>query len=263
MVKNTEPIILKTADHIRTDYPRYIVDGMNNVIIIYGEIFGGIYNGVSNSKVVQTGVQYTPNIMFYAFDIKINGKFIPYHNFQKICESTGLMYSKPLHKGQLDDLLKLDPTFQSTIPTQLGLDLIPNNTAEGYVIKPINQTINSRGGRIIWKLKSPKFRETRPKPVPQIGGDIQDIFEELFPMICRNRLDNILSHGPDIPTGKEMQFLIGNLIKDAIVESSYNLPVKTRKKLVKLLNPEATKIVNNYLSSLSDINLPVLKLFQD
>ena len=54
------------VDKIKNEY----TDAM--IIIIYGELFGGIYPDINTGfKPVQKGIYYSPSIHFIAFDIYI------------------------------------------------------------------------------------------------------------------------------------------------------------------------------------------------
>lgn len=258
MIENIRTTLNNIAEYLRGSASCRFVgrdDDMSprqDVIIIYGEIFGGVFQGVSKAKTVQKGVEYCPDIQFYAFDIKINDKFLCYNDFEDACKKSRLFYAKALVRGSLDKLLNLDSTFESTISDRLGLGHVDGNFAEGYIIKPVIGVLNSFNKRVIWKHKSPRFSENQPKPIPSIDisdPDFKFMFAALFPKICKNRLDNIMSHGPELPKNHERLTLVGMIIKDAIDESHYaNIHKKVRKKLVKLLTPEASRVVEFYES---------------
>lgn len=67
--------------------------------------------------------------------------------------------------GKYDDLIKFDyQTFVTRLPGLFGLPpLIDDpNIAEGVVLKPVNTCYLKKGGRVIIKLKSDKFKEVNP-----------------------------------------------------------------------------------------------------
>lgn len=233
------------------------------VVRIYAEIFGGIYDGISNHKPVQKEVEYCQDIHIYLFDIAVDGVFLSYNVFENICKGCvpAVLYSKPLHKGSLDELLKLNPEFPTTIPGLLGLKRALNeeeNVAEGYVIKPFDSVYDNRGGRIIYKLKSSKFSERALRKVPDVSNaskDIKEMYNHIYPLLCKNRISNILSHG-DFDAEKpephlKKRILVGMLIRDAINESGYSeVPKRIRKKLAALLEKEAYNIVDDYVTTM-------------
>eukprot|EP01084_Bolivina_argentea_P096242 173014_1 len=71
VVQNEKERAIKAFQLLNKKYGNKI-----KVIIIYGELFGGSYAHPSpqhqpkNKKCIQTGVYYSPDIHFYAFDIK-------------------------------------------------------------------------------------------------------------------------------------------------------------------------------------------------
>lgn len=226
------------------------------VVRIYAEIFGGVYDGSSHHKPVQKEVEYCPDIHLYLFDIVVDGVFLPYNVFEKICKNVAVLYSKPLHKGSLDELLKLDPGFATTIPALLGLKRTSKheeNVAEGYVIKPFDSVYDNRGNRIIYKLKSKMFCEKALRKAPEVSNapeDIKEMYTDIYPLLCNNRISNILSHGDiegEMKPQLKKRILIGMLIRDAINESNHSGITKSkRKRIVALLEKEAYKIVDDY-----------------
>eukprot|EP01084_Bolivina_argentea_P274878 468650_1 len=158
------------------------------VVIIYGELFGGIYShpeikAKKNKKCIQKGVYYTPDVTFYAFDIKtdldikqkietdenkydddeeIDGR-LTVNEAIEIFEKCGFLYAKILQKGTWNELMKFDvDNLQSTIPKLLGLpspcDVQSgkeiNNVAEGIVIRKLYSK-----DHCLLKIKSQKFLE--------------------------------------------------------------------------------------------------------
>ena len=52
-------------------------------------------------------------------------------------EECGFYYAKPLATGPLEELLKMDPAFQTSIPSIFNLPPLEKNTSEGLVLKPV------------------------------------------------------------------------------------------------------------------------------
>ena len=75
------------------------------------------------------------------------------------------MYLQPLLTGTLKDVTHYKLGFESTIPHILGLPPIPDNLAEGVVIKPLEESVcleTSKGTkRVIIKRIFEKFVERR------------------------------------------------------------------------------------------------------
>lgn len=70
-------------------------------ICIYGELFGGTYpNSESNYKPVQSGVYYSPDLHFYAFDISYFATnteiFIDYDISLRIFKVCDVLHAEPI-----------------------------------------------------------------------------------------------------------------------------------------------------------------------
>lgn len=120
---------------------------------VFGELFGGNYphsdvpeiKGISQ---VQSKIYYHPDNKFmifdavYTLDDSKEKKYLGYDDLIKyLVETSDLLKFCPiLKRGKLDDLLKMNPCFQTTIPDLYGLPKIENNYAEGWVFKTANPT---------------------------------------------------------------------------------------------------------------------------
>jgi Rnl2 family RNA ligase len=159
--------ICKIRDEIFTRIP-----GVSNMQI-YGELFGGIYKDITikTAKSIQKEIYYNPDNDFIVFDIRIQtfeqeDYYLSQEEISEILKDTKIKQIKIMHKGTLDELLKLNPTFESTIYSYYDLPKIDNNIAEGYVIKKDGRILlankDKKLGEIvnpIIKLKSPAFAE--------------------------------------------------------------------------------------------------------
>merc|ERR1712154_370222 len=182
------------------------------VIIIYGELFGGLYSHPDEKymakddtiKPIQKGLYYSPELHFYAFDIKtdlemnqnehkcvsdsetsaeeeeakeddeIDGRLSVKESIG-IFEKCGFLHAKILEKGNFNQMMRFNADkFQSTIPKLLNLpppvDVETNerieNIAEGIVIRPLFSKEH-----ILLKIKSQRFLEitgVKPRTVLKI-----------------------------------------------------------------------------------------------
>lgn len=189
-------------------------------ITIYGELFGGCYPHAEvavNKEVeaIQTGVHYSPDIEFCAFDIAIESgsslerSYMDYDIAVRIFEKAGLIYAKPLFKGSFEKASGYPVGFQSYIPQQLGLPPLDfENKAEGIVIKPVKSFFlkTSKGiVRPVIKKKiaefgeESRFHEARNWSTKSTFHNFcsDDIFDsiicELRSLINKNRLNNVIS----------------------------------------------------------------------
>ena len=138
---------------------------------LYGELFGGGYPHAEVAKVegvqpIQTGVYYSPRVEFCAFDLSVETakerRFVSFEQLQTLLALGGIFTVQPLHTGTYESALAYPIGFESAVPKRLGLPAIPNNKAEGIVIKPTEpiyvETEKGRA-RILLKKKIKEFSE--------------------------------------------------------------------------------------------------------
>jgi len=146
-----------------------------HAIIINGELFGGKYSHPLVPKSTQSftlagkrrGInavqtdsfpQYSPNLHFYAFDIKYKETeategvvSLTYDEATSIFEKIpGLLYAKAIVRGTMDQVAAFDvETFQTTIPPLVGMGNFPlkGNWAEGLVVR------HAKRGLVGWEPK--------------------------------------------------------------------------------------------------------------
>ncbi|RUS26442.1 hypothetical protein BC938DRAFT_470766 [Jimgerdemannia flammicorona] len=134
-------------------------------VTIYGELFGGLYAHPSlpdppvDTTAVQREVQYSPRNEFLAFDLHDGREFLDYDMMAELLEATGVPYLRPLRTCSLNDALRYNPRFETTIPQLLGLPRIAGNMAEGVVIRPVKELMATGGQRMILKIKADEFSE--------------------------------------------------------------------------------------------------------
>lgn len=240
-------------------------------IILYGELFGGTYphddvESIPGTTTVQRGVYYYPMNNFYAFDMKVNGRFINTDVFEEIMEELGFFYAKSLFKGTLEEALEYPNEFQTTIPQRLGLPEIENNTCEGVVIKPINVQYFSCGSRVILKNKNEKFSEISHKKdkgvkVPEdytLEDNEEEIYQVALTYMTENRLRNVISHIGEI-TDKMFGQLQGRFMADIMkdfridhVEKLESLDKKRVKLIQRKLNRSVVEMVRSHFLDIID-----------
>ena len=189
---------------------------------VFGELFGGIYPNMpspSGVQAVQTGIYYSPDVEFIAFDIAVSFDSNPsersYLNFEDtlpLLDEVGLLQVKPLMIGSYTQAVNFNNRFESGIPKMLGLPSVPNNLAEGIVIRPMRSIlVPTKKGleRPILKSKIPEFSEDRrfhaaakwsessssssttPWQSPEMI--MADLSYELTSLVTPQRIDNAVS----------------------------------------------------------------------
>lgn len=185
--------------------------------IIFGELFGGEYpheNVPKNLELeaIQTGVYYSNNIGFYAFDIAFEIEnqqeriYLDYEKALYYFEKYGLLHAKPLFIGKLNEALAFDTRINSTIPALLGLPLLENNLIEGVVLKPFhNPNTEIIKFRPIIKIKNKEFDEkitfhqakkwsyTPETTLLSKSVELSFLVDELAQYLNQNRLNSVLS----------------------------------------------------------------------
>jgi Rnl2 family RNA ligase len=249
-------------------------------IRVFGELFGGKYEGHTvNHRAIQKEVSYCPGIEFMVFDIqyivddqeeeKINEQqedegeenvtprlFLTPMEVIEICKACEIPVLDVLHVGTLEEMMSLNPVFQTTIPTTV-FALEPtthNNEAEGYVLKPKSQIFYKPDtSRIMLKHKNSRFTENKsekaiktpnqPKnPGAQdLSGYEVNVFEEIKQFINENRINAVLSKLDDDMRSKRkaVLFLISNdAFEDVLIELNHvqEAPKKEKAKYKKHLN---------------------------
>ncbi|AFY57020.1 RNA ligase [Rivularia sp. PCC 7116] len=264
-----------------------------NKVFIYGELFGGEYphpevTPVCGVQAIQTGVYYSPNIEYCAFDIGIventrnNHKiYLDYDIALQLFAKVGMMAAKPLFIGKYEEAAAYNIEFESTIPAILNLpQLQQSNKAEGIVIKPVKSFyIETRKGRIrpIIKYKIPEFAEDSryhqaqkwnyQKTLNQNQNQHQELsFEdelcqEMLALVTATRLDNVISKLGRI-TNQDIDKIpqLVDLLQKDVLESFYeeyesifkDLSVENQKNMMVELHRASLKLLNGYLMSLKN-----------
>ena len=186
-----------------------------HTVIVNGELFGGKYEHPSVPKSTQTftmrgktrGInavqndqfpQYSPNLHFYAFDIKYRlapppvvttppvadssspaaaavadgdtgSETLPYDEAVAIFEQVPkLLYAKAIVRGTMDEVAAFDvESFQTTLPALLGLGDYPlkGNWAEGLVVR------HAKRGTVGWVPKGPTILKFKTVAFQEISTD--------------------------------------------------------------------------------------------
>jgi len=233
-----------------------------SIVHIFGEHFGGYYPGMKNKhSAIQKGVIYSPEHEFLIFDILIREyilttpTYLDYQLVVNLCKEVNLPYVPILAKGTLEELLKLNPLFESTIPNLLNYPQpSSNNFAEGYVLKPNRNIWLKCGSRVILKLKNPSFLERTKKidTSKEQKGKVVSIYDDnIKTLVNKNRYDNIVSKDGNLSHPKT---LIPIMIKDVyedykkeyINEADIADPIDE-----KLLKTSIARIVADFITSIN------------
>ncbi len=244
---------------------------------IYGELFGGEYPHpdvavVKGMQAVQTGVYYSPNIEYCAFDIAVSGDFgsqyLDYDITLQVLRDVGMMRAEPLLIGKFDQAFNYKIEFESTIPKILKLPVLDKaNKAEGVVIKPIKSIyVETKKGRVrpIIKKKISEFAENErfhqaQKWDYQQQLDVKSlIIQQLLGFVTLNRLKNVISKvgrlsGHDNQKERQVKLLVELLIWDVLdsfneteAENTFNNLFSDQQLIMNKLEEAGLKLVEEY-----------------
>jgi Rnl2 family RNA ligase len=268
---NYEKVMAANADKVKEIYNILKKEkGEISVIVVYGELFGGDYPHpdvpkVKNTKRLQKGVFYHPDNLFYGFDIRVDKKFLSLNDVNRLFGAVGMFYAKPLFRGTMEECLNHSNTFPSKISGWLGLPPLPDNIAEGIVIRPVEPQFLRVGERVILKSKNEKFKERkavkkRPKKqeveTTETGAKLR---EELLSLVTENRLQNVLSKQEEMPYPVPKEYF-GQVMKwfNDDIREEFNkdfqdefemLDKREQKKISKMMHQSAAKVVRTSLYS--------------
>nr|CCC89377.1 RNA editing ligase [Trypanosoma congolense IL3000] len=221
-----------------------------HIVLVNGELFGGKYDHPSVPKTRKTVMvagkprvisavqtdsfpQYSPDLHFYAFDIKYketaegNYTTLVYDDAIQLFQSVpGLLYARAIIRGPMSKVAAFDVEhFTTTIPPLVGMGNYPltGNWAEGLVVK--HARLGTPGfepkGPTVLKFKCTAFQEisTDRRQGPRVDEmenvrrdsisrsgvqlpDLQSVIQDpvqldaaklLLDHVCDNRLKNVLS----------------------------------------------------------------------
>lgn len=203
---------------------------VGNELQIYGELAG---NGV------QKDVDYGEKD-FYAFDLRVNGRYQPDDVMSLMCRSAGIKLCPLLGYGTFNKLKDLPITFESVLNTANATPLIPEaelcfpiteagddatNIAEGYVLKPVYPVYLERYDRVAIKCKTTKFTEKKNKQANAFKAPVllspadQEQYDTFACYITENRVKNVLSKlDTSSLAAKDFGRVMGLTLKDAFEE---------------------------------------------
>ena len=192
--KNAHKVLPQYEEKIKKIYDKY-----NKPIRIFGELFGGMWDGKTLEMRVQKKVEYSKYIDAIFFDMMIGDEMIPYMDTCIILYKNNIRYLKPLSLCSLDDALKFPNKFPTTIPSSLyRLPTKNDNICEGIVIKTYEHEYKTNGGaRVILRSKNEKFTEKqrirKPRENVALTKEANELISILESYITENRMDAVIS----------------------------------------------------------------------
>lgn len=193
------------------------------ILILFGEVTG---------ERVQLGISYGENALRF-FDICIykseSSKFIEHKEFMDLCQKFELETVPVMASGTLDEMLKLNPEFDSKVLGKSG------NTAEGMVLKFCKETSTNHGDdctRLMIKFKCKKFDEIAYTPkkkgtVVVDDSDLEFLSSEFESRLTFSRLQAVKSK-LNQKQAKNREIMSKSMFEDA----SEDMEEASRKKML-------------------------------
>jgi hypothetical protein len=188
--------------------------GHDNVVV-YGEAYGG--------KMQKMKETYGPELLFVAFDVKIDGTWLDVPNANDVATKLGLSF---VHwervPAELDAVnAQRDADSEQAIRNGMGL----GHMREGVVLRPIIELTRSNGDRLITKHKRDEFKETATSR--EVDPEKLQILEEATAIAIEWVTDARLRHVLDkLPQGIGMEStgdLIKAMVEDVIREAAWEI----------------------------------------
>lgn len=265
----------ENEDKILAFFEQLSLDFHAEKYILYGELIGGKYphseiKANENLQAIQTGVYYSPNIAFYAFDIAIekNGNkiYLDYEISIKYFEKFHFLYAKPLFIGKFTESVYFNTRINSTIPAMLHLPALESNLIEGIVIKLYqNPQKIDYSPRIILKIKNAEFEEEKKfheaekwSYIPNISVKSEDlafILEEMRTYVSENRLNSVSPKIGSLNISNLVE-IKGEFLQDVWTDFNENydgmlndLAVEHQNWLKDRIEAEISQLINSYLKN--------------
>lgn len=266
-------VISKLENNILRLFEKLSSDITAAKYIIYGELFGGKYphteiEPVKDVHAIQTGVYYTPDIEFCAFDIAIetggsdSKYYLDYESSVAYFDEFKIFYAKPLLIGKFNEAMNFNIRINSAVPKEFNLPELNDNLIEGVVIKPFNQLDNNDFQRPIIKLKNPEFDEEEKfheaekwSFIPNVSSKTEElsfIVDELRNYVTQNRLKSAVSKigTLDLNNHSRVSEIKKEFLEDVITDFNENndgllndLSYDDQAWIVERINAEINKMI--------------------
>ena len=135
-------------------------------LVVYGEAYGGKLQGMSAT--------YGKDLRFVAFDVLHNERWFDVPTAEAICVALGVEFVHYVRCST--DLLELDIQRDKPSTQAQRNGIVDPRISEGVVLRPVYESTDHRGNRIISKHKRAEFRER--KSIPNVDPAQREIAEK-------------------------------------------------------------------------------------
>lgn len=267
---NAQVVLEKYSERVLELFEYLSSDFDLHTLTVFGELIGGGYPHKDlpihkEAKLVQRGIYYHPENIFFAFDIRLNGEqYLGVELANSLFEQFGFVYADTLFQGSLRECLEYPNAFKSTLPAKFGLPELEGNLCEGVVIRPIEPLFFNSGSRILLKNKNEDWSENNnyiDKQLLQkllregeaLSEAAENLCQEAYKYISSNRLNNVMSKFGEVTPKRDYGKVLGMFNKDILTDfmkdnkAEYEALEKAEKKAVnKFVNRQAGKLLTEF-----------------
>ena len=252
---NCGSVVDRYTEDVKALFTRFHT-GPEAYIIVYGEYFGGVYEGksVDQAKKVQKGIDYTPENDFRAFNLLLvegtSQTWVDTAALQHLLEGAELKTVPILATGSLSHCLNFNHVYNSEIPASYNLAPLEENVCEGNVIMPSNGSDYMDGEFFLgFKHKNDKWSEKSAAPKEEfvIDTHLESQRDSLLSFATENRFMNVLSKEGEF-NSKLIGKYIGLMLKDIYADylnEGFLLPESKNNK--RYLTTQLTITVRNII----------------
>ena len=238
---------------------------LGDTLVVFGELFGGNFfgNKIEGCSKVQPGMSYHPGNEFVVTDIQIfpeleEDNYILTYKERLDVVKDRIPLVPEIARGNLLDLVQMDPLYNSHVPALFGLEIPEGEFAmsEGFVFVPVDGNVNKGDHRCILKLRNKNFKgqnKDKKKRAPA-GSNLSEadtlVFSEFTTYITEDRLETVLSKVPDVKWS-EFNRVVGLLLVDAKEDFEKDNEV----------NLKATDVWKNISKSLTAVCMELVRAY--
>ncbi|MDW6414327.1 RNA ligase, Rnl2 family [Escherichia coli] len=242
-----------------------VMDSISTSVPVTYQVFGEFAGGG-----IQKGVDYGEKD-FYVFDIIINTKsgdtyYMSDYEMQDFCNTFGFKMAPMLGRGTFDALIMIPNDLDSVLAAYnvtasedlveanncvFDANVIGDNTAEGYVLKPCFPKWLPNGARVAIKCKNSKFSEKKKSDKPikakvELSEADNKLVGILACYVTLNRVNNVISKIGEIGP-KDFGKVMGLTVQDILEETSREGITLTQADNPSLIKKELVKMVQDVL----------------
>jgi hypothetical protein len=178
---------------------------------------------------VQKGIEYGRDKRFVGFDIAVDDAFLDVHAANQVFDRLGVPRLTVVFEGTRREALQWahahkDDDVRPEWYGDAAAAIVPGNTGEGWVVRPVKDATMGDGDRFIFKIKSTKWAEGPVARVAAVEAEVAKTdaaVHRLVDYITQGRVCSVLSKLDDSKRQlKHMTALVKRVLDDATVDAA-------------------------------------------